>query len=147
MRILLTTKNRFNLFSWFIKKWMKTKFSHAGLVFDLYGVELVFEATAFFGVRIVTYENFMNNNIIIEVINIADEQKAKKAIAYCFRQLGDQYNFMSVLGIAFKDPKLGVDGENSFQCSELIARAFELRYKSLDHIDVKELKELINEQK
>lgn len=143
MKVILATRSKFNLFSWLIKKFMRTDYSHCGLYFKMLDLDLVIEATAFFGVRLLTLENFKKKNIILEEIVINSRPTGDQAVKYCFKQLGDQYSFMSILGIAFKDPKLGKDGQNSFQCSELIARAFNIKHRCLDHINVKELKDLI----
>lgn len=145
MKIVLTTRRKPNLVSWLIKKYMGTEYSHCALVFREYGIDLVFECTAIFGVRIVTLEKFMEINRVIEEIPVQNHLNGTSAVQFCYSQLGDAYNFVSLLGMAFNKPKWGKDGDNSFQCSEMIARAFGINDENLDGLDVKELKAVIKD--
>lgn len=143
MRVLFTKRKKFNIVSWLMSKWMKTDYSHVALCFDLFSERLAVDATIK-GVRLSTYDNFISKVDIVREIAIYDKEDVKnEAIRYCLSNMGDHYSSLSILGILLRNKLIGKDGEQRFICSELLARAFNLKHKNLDQITVKELEDLI----
>ena len=143
MEVLFTTRQKKTPIGELIKIFQRSDFSHCCLVFERKGIKYIAEATIIYGVRIVTHESFMKVNKIIDKVPVKDEKAGEEALDYCYGNLGDGYANKSLIGILFSRYNVGKDGENQFICSELLARAFKLKHKSLDHITVTEFKKLI----
>ena len=125
---------------------MRTDYSHCCLLTTIFGRQVILEATGIYGVRMVEFGIWQKENKILEEIKIDEKSNLINAVRYCIDQLGDGYSWSSLFGILFRFFKLGKDGENNFNCSELLARAFAIKHKSLDHITVKEFKLLLLER-
>ena len=144
MKLVFSTKKKWNFISWAIKLVMGTSYSHVGLCYTLFGQDIVVEATGLHGVRIISKEKFHKENKIIVAMDV-NSSKAKKAFTYCLGEMGDGYSWGALFGILLKKDKIGDDKEHKFQCSELMARAFGIKDKNLDHMDVKEFKDLVKD--
>ena len=145
MKVLFCTPRSWNPFSALIRWWMGTDYSHAVIKFNLYGKAVVCEA-GLRGVVINNWANFAAKYKIVDAIDIKNNEIAKEAIKYCIDNLGDDYSYLAILGIALQKELLGKDGEKSFICSELIARALELKHENIDQITVSELKNLLRKR-
>lgn len=133
LSIGLSTKK--TIFSWLIRLYQGTKYSHAYIRIETNGHNLVLDATIK-GVTIRNYEDFDKKNKIIKekrldskYLNI--EQLSSIVVPF----LGKSYGYLTILGILFKNigiKGIGQDGNKTFICSELVARVLE-RYIGLDH--------------
>lgn len=132
---------RFKLVSFIIQKFMKTKFSHTYLVFDVQstGQKVMYHATRK-GVHCLEYETFKKDNIIITEIDVPLENRTE-SLRFCINHLGKAYSFITLLAILL-NIRFG-DGEKSFICSELVARSLNLEVKNLDTVTPLEIKNLL----
>lgn len=140
--IILTTRRTFNLISWLFRWFMGTPYSHCAFIIELYGTEVVIEASLMGGVKMVSADNFFIHNKIVKTYAVK-EGKGDQLLKYSLEQLGDDYSLLSLLGIVSGIATVGKDGHNSFICSELIARGLGLEHHNLDHITVEELDRLL----
>lgn len=116
-------------FSWLIRLFEKTKYSHTYLKisnnyfsdFDIYQASKGM-------VNHTIEKNFSEENTVVAEFSIpVDLEKKKSILNYARHKLGKPYSMITVLGIFFS--KLGIksskfyDGDKSYICSELVARA------------------------
>lgn len=135
MRISIGLSTRAkSIFSWLIRLYQKTKYSHTYIRIEMKSFDLVLDATAH-GVTIRNYKDFKKKNKIIEekVLDqqfISPDDLANTAVPF----LGKKYGYLTLLGILLKDlgiKNIGNDGTKSFICSELVARVLE-KYIGID---------------
>lgn len=130
-----------NPFSSLIMKFMGTSYSHTYLLFDVNstGQKVVYQANRH-GVICLEYENFKAANVILDEIHILPENRAS-ALSFCISNLGKSYSLLAVFAILL-NIKFG-DGTKHFICSELVARALDLKVNNLDTITPREIREIL----
>jgi hypothetical protein len=108
----------------FIRWVTRSKTSHAWMLFDLYGIPMVYEAT-FEGARFITFEHFQRNNVIVKTILLDYDDFAFKPL---LKTLGTPYDFGGLIGegVVQLGQKTGHFWRNPFNdpqalfCSEII---------------------------
>ena len=145
---LIYTERKGNLFSWCIKKVLKTKYSHVALqLSDIYGNH-VYQASVT-GVNHISEKSFLQKNTIVYKKSITiNEETYTKIKEFCLQMLGRSYSFLAILGI-FVDlclgvkNKIGKDGARTYICSEFAAHALKIaipfKSEDIDQLDPKEL--------
>lgn len=114
MRLVFSTKN-WNPFSWVIKIFTWSKWSHVGLVDGDY----VIEATALNGVRRVPLEVALEGVSKYEFVTLPSKNPSA-IIEAAKTQIGKKYDFLAIIGIGLKRDWQETD---KWVCSELIAWA------------------------
>lgn len=149
IRVIFTKRRRFNLLAWLIRLTLGTKYSHVALeVFDGKTLHL-YEASAFGVVKIAQSFFSEKHKVIYSKTIETNEYKTSKAINFCEEYLGAPYGYLTIFGLFLNlvfniKTKLGVDGNKSVICSELVAKVLTLvdiaRFNiKLDYADPKKL--------
>jgi hypothetical protein len=150
IRVLFTRRKGFNIPSMLIAWWLSVPYSHVCLyVYSRYlKMPLIYEAS----VRGVTLQPMVRwskkHDVIKEKKFTIDAQEKRrlirKAVSYC----GTPYGWWSILGIFLKEARVGVDGRDTFICSEFVYDIMRPHLEEAkldqDHIDPKELWEIID---
>lgn len=123
-----------SFFSWLIRLYQKTKYSHTYIRIETRTFDLILDATSR-GVSLKNYKDFTKNNNIIEE-KILDQQFLNEDdfASIVIPLLGKKYGYITILGILLKNfgiKGIGKDGNKSFICSELVARVLE-KYIGID---------------
>lgn len=144
-KIGFSRPKQFKFFSWAIQKVLKTKYSHTYLLFEVKstGQKVIYQATAK-GVNCLEYDSFKKDNIILDEIIITDEEGRVAALRFCIEQLGKPYSLSAVFSILF-NIHFG-DGQKSFICSELVARALNLPTDRPDLVTPRDIREYLEEK-
>lgn len=156
-QLMFTYPRKWRFFSWIISKRLKTNYSHVAIAVYVKPTDQwrVYQASHG-SVHCIGKERFFKKNKLVIGKDISlDRNDFFKMIGFLDNQLGVGYS--EIGAIASTIPYLrrlrwGVSGDNSFICSELAARAFEvgmnvdfsLYRKHVDHIDPKTLEDFLN---
>lgn len=134
-------------------RWIEgTEFSHFFIVMEGRG-SLPFDkvAQASYGdVHFIHYDNFKKDNTIFyeKTFTIPDEDYYKAA-TWLWEQLQKPYSFTHLLGIFF-DRSIGSIGDDSYICTELVARFLHKSIgldisQTVDYLGLKDLDKIIKE--
>lgn len=106
--------------------WMGTNYSHVWFCMDLPNIDkkVVFHAN-WRGVTVEDFDKFSRKNRLVSLIEVGDKQREQDALKFTIENLGKRYGFLALLAIFF-GIRFG-DGKASMICSELVARAFQLK--------------------
>lgn len=140
-----STPKTFNPLSYLIKWYLDVPYSHSYLKWTDPNLErtIIYEASHLF-VHYIEFNNWLaKNNIIYEFSIDLDENKHKELMQFCIDNCSKPYNFTTLIDFVFKT-NYGNDGESSYICSELVARA--LSIDDIDQIDPKTLYNLVLEK-
>lgn len=152
MIIGFSTPKKFKISSAFIRLFEGTEFSHVyvAMVPSLNSklpFTKVFQAS-YGDVNCLTYANFKSKNKIFyeKAIDIEDDIYFEVA-NWLWSQLQKPYAFFQLLGIAL-DASIGKQGDESYICTELVARILRDKLKiditkSLDYIGLDDIKQIV----
>lgn len=133
VRVGFSTPKKFNPISWIVRKFTKSRCSHAWFLFynSRLEMEVVMEAHEL-GFRIIPYEKFQQDNVVVAVLT-PKHPIDKGLVAVAHRYLGTGYDFGGLIGMAIV--KIGqwlklkwsnpFRGAKSVFCSEAIYRAMQ----------------------
>lgn len=130
MKILIgfSRPRKFNIISWLIRAYMGfTPYSHTYIRFYMPGIQrwVIYEASH----GDVHFEEFTNwtsrSQVIEEYDLVLDERHWHEVLQFCIDNSNKLYGFLTLIGILLKK-KLGFDGNKSFICSELVAKAIQI---------------------
>jgi uncharacterized protein YycO len=103
-----------------LKTVLWSEWSHCGIIDG----DTVIEAAAFHGVVRTSLEQFKADGTHYTIIDIhLDDETAEKVLENARSQLGKKYDYLGLLGIAFRNRH--AEERNAWFCSELVAWAFE----------------------
>lgn len=152
MRIMFSKPKKAKIGSQAIMWKLGTEYSHVAVEFHLKAMDrfLIFESS-YGDVHAVEAKSWAKDNIIVDEVCL-DITKEKRVLVMRFLldNLQKKYGYMSILGIAFPKLKLGVDGNKTFICSELVAKVLDIAYnykvdKSIDYMTPKDIKQVVEQ--
>jgi hypothetical protein len=125
-------KSGFKPFSWLIRWYLSTEYSHTYL--DFYSKELnrsiIYEATKN-GVRFVGQKQWLDHVFVVSEFEIElTQEEYKKIITYCIDHSGIPYSLWQNIGICianFLKLKKNPFGKKGSNCSEEIGKILELK--------------------
>jgi len=136
-------KKLFPLFSWLIRLYEITKFSHVAVMihFEAINTIAVFEASGT-NVKFVNYKDWMERNEIVHgYLHHVDKTTWRKLTAFAMRNVDKKYGVKQVFGMAyarlFKKKNPWADGKASYVCSELVG--YILKHVMGDKLDLSKL--------
>jgi hypothetical protein len=146
--LVFTRPQKFKLFSYLIRKFEKTEYSHCALIFysSSLGRQLVYEASIL-GVRFLSIQKFNSLNKTIHKFDYDVRSSIKnKILANCVDYAGTGYGYLSILGIGIfkilnaigikqKKPFFS-DGDKTFYCNELVWHLIESHSKNESDVKI-----------
>lgn len=148
----------FKPFSWAIRAFEKTEYSHVYVKFNnnYTGINDIYQASKSM-VNTCTEPTFLEHNIVVKEFQITiDKDKKRELIIWLKTRLGKPYSLKAILYIFLH--KIGftwfnkIDGEEAFVCSELVYRLLKAKInlngndlggKDEDFIDPKQVYEVL----
>ena len=139
-----STPKIWNPISWLVRKFTKSRASHAWVAYHdpMLGIDVVAEAHEF-GFRIIRYDKFIKRNNVVAIFRL--NQPPQKVMRKMSEWLGTMYDFAGLIGMglsilgryfglkAIKNPFHSAD---AVFCSESVVRVMKdldpVRYEKLD---------------